>query len=66
MSFTATHAARECGCFSRTTFSHCSKKEHAWMQLLFWFTRRRVTCPNGAESELIAVMLRERTRCLRN
>jgi hypothetical protein len=59
-------ALGQCDCFTPSDYAQLLETERLWFQSLMHFTRHRTTNPKAVDSEIITVMLYERTRWLCN
>ena len=60
--FTNSHALGEGGCFSPRDFEALVAREHKWLGLLLYLTRRRALGCKGFEREIITAMMSDRAR----
>ena len=64
--FTNTHALGECRCFKPRDLVVLLESQQLWQRLLLHMTRRRREHPESVADVMVTVMLRDRTRWLRN
>ena len=62
----AMHALDECDCFQPRDYEALLETEQLWFELLIHLVRYRMNHPEGGEGRVIALILQERMRWLRN